>query len=235
MLLQTDSLVTGYDNRCIIGGISLRVASGEIVAIIGHNGAGKSTFLKAIFGLIPSWSGNVFFNEVVVSNLCPHGQIRNGIAYAPQGNRVFSELTVKENLEVSCTALKLPQSKWNKSLSGVLNQFPVLEERIDDVAGNLSGGEKQMLVMASGFILSPNLMLMDEPSLGLAPKLVAQLFERIEIINRESNTSFLIVEQKVKEVLKIANRVYVFRNGQVSYQGDAEPLQDEDLLRSVYL
>lgn len=235
LLLKIDALVAGYEKKRIVDGISLVLKPGEIVAIIGHNGAGKSTLLKAIFGLIPLWSGQVTFNGNDLLRSRPTERLLGGIAYIPQGNRVFSQLTVAENIDVAGGVLKFPPSQQSFKLSAALQAFPALKMRLNDLAGNLSGGEKQMLAMACAFILSPRLFLMDEPSSGLAPKLVTQVFERINILREESTTAFLIVEQKVREVLKISDRVYVLRNGKVSYSGEAGVLRDERLLQSAYL
>lgn len=233
-LLTVTSLVTGYGKKQIVNGVSLEVAPQEIVALIGHNGAGKSTLLKAIFGLLPIWKGQISFDEDNLEGRQPRDLIRAGIAYVPQGNRVFTDLTVGENLEMG--GVTLPnKSTLREGMGRVFTLFPALKDRLRQRAASLSGGEKQMLALASALILSPRMLLLDEPSLGLAPQLVTEALGRIRQINRNSGVTVLIVEQKVREVLKIAHRVYVLRNGLVSFSGPTNALGDDAKLREVYL
>ena len=226
-LLQ--DVVTGYGKKKVIGGVSLELSPGEIVALIGHNGAGKSTLLKAMFGLLPVWSGKITIDGLREGELSPHLLLKVGIAYVPQGNRVFGELTVGENLEVAATnAGESPQATFNT--------FPALQPLLRRVAGTLSGGEKQMVALAQALAASPRLLLLDEPSLGLAPQAASAALQHVSRLAREREISLLIVEQKVRQILRIAHRVYVLRNGQVSYSGRAEALAgDDQLLRQVYL
>ncbi len=233
-LLCVRSLITGYGKKQVLNGVSLDVMVGETVALIGHNGAGKSTLLKALFGLLPVWKGEVAFNGNHVKTAKPHQLLSVGIVYVPQGNRVFTDLTVRENLEMG--GVTLPnKAALHEGMERVFALFPGLKDRLRQRAGTLSGGEKQMLALANGLILSPRLLLLDEPSLGLAPPLVTEALARIQQINRDSGVSILMVEQKVREVLKIAHRMYVLRNGLVSFSGSTDALRDETKLRSVYL
>jgi ABC-type branched-subunit amino acid transport system ATPase component len=233
-LLNVDSLVTGYGKKQIVNGVTLDVASGEIVALIGHNGAGKSTLLKAVFGLIPIWHGRAFLDGELLREPTPRELLHSGVAYVPQGNRVFTDLTVRENLEMG--GVMLPNRKLlNERIERVFTLFPVLKERLRQRAGTLSGGEKQMLALANALILLPRLLLLDEPSLGLAPPLVSEALRRIQQISEDSAIAVLIVEQKVRKALKIADRVYVLRNGRVSFTGSADELSDDEKLREVYL
>jgi ABC-type branched-subunit amino acid transport system ATPase component len=232
--LQVDSLVAGYGKKQVLYGTSLVVADREIVALIGHNGAGKSTLLKVIFGLLPIWDGQVIFNGTTVSVPRPRELLKMGIGYVPQGNLVFADLTVRENLEMGGVSLP-DKTSLTEGIERVLHLFPTLKYRMRQRAGTLSGGEKQMLALANAVILHPRMLLLDEPSLGLAPPLVTEALARIQQINRESSVNVLIVEQKVREVLKIAHRAYVLKNGSVSYSGAAEVLRDETTLLSVYL
>ena len=233
-LLRVQDLVAGYGKKQVLNGVSLEVAPAEIVALLGHNGAGKSTLLKAVFGMIPIWKGRLLFNAKAVDLPNPRDLLREGVAYVPQGNRVFTDLTVQENLEMGGTTLT-NRRILKDGIERALGLFPVLKPRLKQRAATLSGGEKQMLALANAIILSPRLLLLDEPSLGLAPPLVSVALGRIKAISRDQNVGVLIVEQKVREVLKIAHRVYVLRNGKISFHGQAEELNDDSKLREVYL
>ncbi len=233
-LLLVDALVTGYGKKQVLNGVTVDVAPAEIVAVIGHNGAGKSTLLKAVFGMLPIWTGRVALDGKGLKAPSPRKLLRAGVSYVPQGNRVFTDLTVRENLEMG--AVTLPDSaRLKEGIERVFTLFPRLKARLRQRAGSLSGGEKQMLALANALVLSPRLLLLDEPSLGLAPPLVTEALQRIQQMSRDGSAAVLIVEQKVREVLKIARRVYVLRNGQVSFSGPTELLTDEAKLREVYL
>lgn len=232
--IQVERLVTGYERQPVVNGVSLTVGHGEIVALIGHNGAGKSTLLQAMFGLIPIWSGKLTYRGSQWPNPTTRKLIAAEIAYVPQGNRVFPDMTVRENLQVGGTAL--PQrGAIEQGIERALSLFPPLQSKLRRKAGTLSGGEKQMLALGYAMVLSPKVLLLDEPSLGLSPPLVTDALNRIRAICIESGMTVLIVEQKVREVLKIADRVYVLRNGQVSFAGSADELADENRLKQVYL
>jgi len=225
-LIRADHLATGYGKKQVLNGVSLDVAPGEIVALIGHNGAGKSTLLKTIFGLLPLWQGQVVLDGMLLNAHTPRELLRMGVAYVPQGNRVFTGLTVRENLEMGGVTVS-DRTRLNEGIEQSLMQFPALRPRLRQRAGTLSGGEKQMLALANALVISPRLLLMDEPSLGLAPLAVAEALD--------SGVTVLIVEQKVREALRIAGRVYVLRNGRVSFSGPAGALADDAKLREVYL
>jgi branched-chain amino acid transport system ATP-binding protein len=233
-IFRVESLVTGYGKKQVLNGVSLEMGRGEIVALIGHNGAGKSTLLKAVFGLIPIWSGQVFYDGAAVVTPKPRDLLLAGIAYVPQGNRVFTDLTVRENLEMGGITLPTKQAV-NEGMERVYTLFPTLKERLKQRAGTLSGGEKQMLALGNALILAPKFLLLDEPSLGLAPPLISQALGRIQQISKDTGMTVVIVEQKVREVLKIARRVYVLRMGQISFAGPADALGDDAKLREVYL
>ena len=233
-LLAVKSLVSGYGKKEVLHGVDLKVGPGEVVAVIGHNGAGKSTLLKAVFGMIPMWQGQVFHNGEVVGRLEPRQWLARGVAYVPQGNRVFGDLTVRENLEVSATAAR-NRGELDAGIDRSLAQYPQLSGRLRQRAGTLSGGEKQMLAVASALVVKPELLLLDEPSLGLAPNLIRQTLGHIREVAARNRVTVLIVEQKVREVLDVSDRVYVFRNGRVAYAGLAADLQDDRTLQNVYL
>jgi len=234
-LLRVSSLVTGYGNMQVLNGISAEVIAGEIVALIGHNGAGKSTLLKTVFGLLPIWRGQVIYDGQPLDSTEPRDLLRRGMAYIPQGNRVFTDLTVRENLEIGGVTLPSKQER-NQGIERALTLFPLLRERLGQRAGTLSGGEKQMLALANALVLSPRLLLLDEPSLGLAPNLIGEALDCIKQLNRDKDMTILIVEQKVREVLGICHRVYCLKLGKVSYSGPPEELRNDNTkLKQVFL
>lgn len=233
-LLEVHELCTGYGKKQVVNNVSLDAARGEIVALIGHNGAGKSTLLKAVFALLPVWKGTILMDGCPLKQADPRSMLRAGMAYVPQGNRVFPDLTVRENLRMGEVMLR-KECKLNERVESVLRLFPALKERLRQRAATLSGGEKQMLALAMALVLSPRLLLLDEPSLGLAPPLISKAFGRLQQIARQDGITLLIVEQKVREILTIADRVYVLRNGRVSFTGKSEELSDETILKRVFL
>lgn len=235
VILSVHDLVTGYGKKQILNGVSVAVPQGEIVTLIGHNGAGKSTLLKAIFGLIPIWDGQLSLDGQPVEKPQPRALLRAGVAYVPQGNRVFGDLTVAENLEIGGVTIPGKQTRRD-GIERALAQFPVLRERLKQRAGTLSGGEKQMLALANALVIAPRVLLLDEPSLGLSPPMITEALALIQKLNRDSGVSILIVEQKVREVLGICHRVCALKVGQVTYAGDPQVLQnDRDKLRQVFL
>lgn len=233
-MLEVANLKTGYGNKQIINDISLEVNKGEIVVMIGHNGAGKSTLLKAIFGLLPVWNGTVQYNGRMIQNRRPSANVKNGLSFLLQGNRVFTELTVQENLEVG--GYLLPnKNTLHARMEEIFRLFPKLRERRWQNTGTLSGGEQQMLALGNVLILQPQLLMMDEPSLGLAPQSLRAMFEMIRYIKQTLGTTFLIVEQKVRQVLAIADRAYILKLGQVSDSGSAKELLEGERLRKAFL
>jgi len=184
-----------YGKKQVLFGLSLEVRQGETVAIIGPNGAGKSTVLKAICGLIQPWRGEIRFEGELLNGSTPAKNVRRGITFAPQGNRVFPDMTVMENLEIS--GYHMVKKELRTRIEHVIGMFPILRERPRQAAGKLSGGEQQMLALARALIPKPKLLMLDEPSLGLSPNIVKDVFERIQTISHETDISILIVEQKV--------------------------------------
>lgn len=233
-MLAIRELETGYGKKQVLFGLSMEVREGEIVALIGPNGAGKSTVLKTVCGLIPAWKGEIWFNGSPVNGTTPARNVARGITFAPQGSRVFHDLTVKENLEVGGS--QLPRKVVRERIEHILQFFPALKERTRQDAGRLSGGEQQMLALARALVQKPKLLMLDEPSLGLSPNLVRTVFEKIVEINRENKLSIFIVEQKVREVLEICNRVYSMKLGKVAFEGRPEELRDDNTkLKNLFL
>jgi len=232
-MLQIRDLETGYGKKQVIFGLSLEVNEGEIIALIGPNGAGKSTLLKTVCGLLPVWKGQVTFNGASINGSTPAKNVARGITFAPQGNRVFDELTVMENLEVG--GYQLRKKELKPRIEQVFDIFPVLKERARQEAGRLSGGEQQMLAFARALVPKPKLLMLDEPSLGLAPNLVATVFEKVTQVNRETGVTILIVEQKVREVLRIAHRAYGMRLGKIALEGSPDEILAGDNLKRLFL
>ncbi len=233
-MLEIVKLETGYGKKQVLFGLSLEVVKGEIVALIGPNGAGKSTVLKAVCGLIPAWDGEIRFDGKKNNGSTPAQNVSRGITFAPQGNRVFSELTVKENLEIGGFLLR--KKELRSRIDDMFDMFPILKERARQDAGKLSGGEQQMLALARALITKPKLLMLDEPSLGLSPNLVGTVFDKVTEINREMGVTVLVVEQKVREVLKICHKVYSIKLGKVAFSGQPEELQnDKAKLKELFL
>ena len=212
-------------------GIDLVVSEGEIISIIGPNGAGKSTLLKAIMGLINVSAGRFFINGVEKTNLSTHKIINEGIGYVPQVENVFPSLTIEENLEIGAWSLT---KNRKSSITKVLKDFPLLNERKKEKAGNLSGGQRQILALARALVTSPNLLLLDEPSAGLSPVAINEVFKTIKEIN-EKNVSILLVEQNAKRALKFSNRGYVLDQGRNAYQGEGVELLNDPRVVDLYL
>ena len=232
--MRVQDLVTGYGKKQVVNGVTLDVASGEIVALIGHNGAGKSTLLKAVFGMIPIWEGQVSLNGVAKLKPTPREMLLSGVAYVPQGNRVFTDLTVHENLEMG--GITLPKKELLKEgIERVFTLFPALKPRLKQRAG-LFLAEKANARPGERSDLSPKTAAPGRAFAGPVRRpWFPEALGRIQQISRDSGMTVLIVEQKVREVLKIAHRVYVLRTGRVSFTGPAEELKDDTKLREVYL
>ena len=232
-MLEIRNLKTGYGKKLVIDDLSMHVAPGEIVALIGHNGAGKSTILKSIIGILPAWSGEIFFENQKL-DASTNKNVKKGISMIPQGNQVFDELTVAENLEIASFLLR-DKKIIRQRMESVFSTFPILEERQKQLAGKLSGGEQQILALGMVLIHQPKLLLMDEPSLGLAPSVVKEIFSIVVELNKKFDMSVLIVEQKVKEVLKIAHRAYVLRLGKVALEGNASEMLESGHYKKIFL
>lgn len=233
MLLELRGLRASYDKVDVLEDIDITVNEGEVVAIIGPNGAGKSTALKAIFGLVKVTAGSVFFQGKEITNHRPREVLAGGISYIPQGKSVFPSLTVIENLEMGGYTLGLKRD-IEERIENIYNLFPQLKERKNQIAGTLSGGEQQMLVLGRAMMLNPKLLLVDEPSLGLAPVMVDLVLDKITEINRHGVT-IVVVEQKVSDVLEISHRAYVLEMGRVTMEDAAFNLLNNEVLKQKYL
>ena len=233
-MLEIKNLNTGYDKKQVLFNVNMIAEKNKITTIIGPNGSGKSTLLKAVCGAIPSWAGEINFNGSKLNGNEPPENLKLGISFCPQGNRVFDELSVKENLEIGGYILK--KKKARERIEEVLEIFPVLKERLKQDAGTLSGGEQQMLAVACALIPKPKLLLLDEPSLGLAPNLVKDIFEKFVELNKKLGIAILIVEQKVNDVLKISDRVYSLKLGRVVFDGvSTELMGNKEKLKEIFL
>ena len=232
-MLRVDNIDVYYDDVQALWDISFEVKEGEVVALLGSNGAGKTTTLNAISGLLRPRQGNIEFLEQELTKLPAHKTASLGIAHVPEGRRLFPEMTVEDNLLMGSL---MPEAKARRkeSMERVFNIFPILKERRLQAAGTLSGGESQMLAIARGLMACPKLIMMDEPSLGLAPFLVDEVFRVIEQINREGVT-VLVVEQNVAHALKSCTRAYILETGRVALQGTGEKLLQDEHVKDAYL
>jgi branched-chain amino acid transport system ATP-binding protein len=231
-LLEARGIVAGYIPEVdILRGVELTVARGEIVGLIGPNGAGKSTFIKSIFGLVPVRAGEVTFSGEDITDLAAHDLVARGIGYVPQLANVFPSLTVEENLRMG---LYLRPKEWDERLAVVAEFFPLLGARGSQRAGLLSGGERQMLAMGRALMMDPSLLLLDEPSAGLAPVMQDLVFDRVRSI-AETGVSILMVEQNARRCLQIADRAYVLDQGQNAYTGTGQDLLHDEKVIDLYL
>jgi branched-chain amino acid transport system ATP-binding protein len=231
-LLDVDSLSAGYGKSQVLFDVSFSVQQGELVALIGANGAGKSTLLKCLSGLLKPWTGTVTFDGTRIDGRAPNEIVRLGIALAPEGRRVFPELTVHENLRMGAYART---GDWQDDLNRVMELFPRLKERESQAAGTLSGGEQQMLAIARSLMSEPRVLLLDEPSLGLAPVLVEQVMRVVEEIPKKEGITTLLVEQNASFALSLADRSYVLEGGRFVKEGSGQELLRDEDVRSAYL
>ena len=232
-MLKITDLTTHYDMIRILDKVSLEVGDGEIVTLVGPNGAGKTTMLKAISGLIPVTSGSITYNGVELTGTSAEKIAAMGIAHVPEGRHVFPSLTIEENLQMGAFLLK-DKKQIAETKSVVFDMLPKLYERRSQLAGSLSGGEQQMLALGRAMMARPSMMLLDEPSMGLAPVIVDQVFNIIEMINK-TGTSILLIEQNANIAFEYANRAYVIETGSIRLSGPAKELAQDDNVRKVYL
>jgi branched-chain amino acid transport system ATP-binding protein len=233
-LLEVEKVNAGYGDLQVLWEVTMKVSKGEIVSVIGSNGAGKTTLLRTIGGIIYPKSGRIIFCDEDVTRLKPHKRAAMGIGHVMEGRRLFPHLTVEENLKMGAY---LPHA-WNKreeTLQIVYELFPILKERRKQVAGTLSGGEQQMLAIARTLMLRPKLLLLDEPSLGVAPKVTLQLFDTIKKINELEGIAILLVEQNTHLALQISTRAYVIENGRLVLEGSSEEIINNAYVKKAYL
>ena len=213
--------------------VSVQVRAGEMAAVMGPNGAGKSTVLKAVMGLAPVVEGDVFWRGAKLV-AATHQIVKQGIAFVPQGRRVFTHLTIEENLEMGCLYLN-DRAEKQRRLDAVMELFPVLHQKRRDLASQMSGGQQQMLALGRGLMAGPEMLLLDEPTLGLAPRIVREVFEKVSEINQRLHTSILVVEHNIKGVLDIVDRAYVLNRGRVVHDGTPQSVRETDILTQVFL
>ena len=231
-ILRVDKLVVRIGQQTILSEVSISVARNGIVSVLGSNGVGKTTLMRAISGIYPVASGRIEFDGRDITNLPSYKIVSAGLAQAPEGRQIFSGMTVQENLHLG--AGKRAYAEFAESMEQILALFPILKERIGQKAGSMSGGEQQMLCVARALMSRPKLLLMDEPSLGLAPKVVRQIFDLTQTI-RASGTAVLLVEQNARAALRVADFAYVLDGGRVALAGEAKALADDPRVRAAYL
>jgi len=233
-MLKLENVQAGYGNILAIKDVSLEIEEGEIVTLIGANGAGKSTTLMTISGIVRCRSGKIFLGPQEIDDKTPDQIVKLGICQVPEGRHIFPMLSVRENLDMGAFMRK-DKEKMREDIEYVYSLFPILKERRNQDGGTLSGGEQQMLAMSRALMARPKVMLLDEPSMGLAPLIIKQIFQIIKKINSESNTTIFLVEQNANQALQIADRGYVIENGVITMSGKAEALLADDDIQKAYL
>lgn len=233
-LLELENIEAGYGVFRVLHDVSFKVYEGEAVALVGPNGAGKTTALKTVMGLTSLFKGNVMFSGSRINNVPSYERVKQGIVLVPEGRGIFAPLTVLENLYIGAYNEEA-RRRLNDSLEMVFSIFPKLKERKNQIAGTLSGGESQMLAIGRALMSRPRILLLDEPSLGLAPKIVSELFETFKKLNEEWKTTLLLVEQHVKNSLEISHRAYVMESGRIVLEGESSEVLKDERLRKAYL
>jgi branched-chain amino acid transport system ATP-binding protein len=233
-MLEVRNIQTYYGNIQALKNVSLKINEGEIVTLIGANGAGKSTTLMSICGVTPPRHGEIFFRGQPIQNLSAEKIVSLGICQVPEGRHIFPQMSVLENLEMGAY-MRNDKTAIKSDIDYVFERFPILEQRRQQAGGTLSGGEQQMLAISRALLARPSLLLLDEPSLGLAPLIIKQIFEIIKKINVESNTTVFLVEQNANQALKIAHRGYVMENGAITLEDKAESLLSNEDVKKAYL
>jgi len=233
-MLTISKVETFYGNIQALRGVNVKVNNGEIVALIGSNGAGKSTLLMTVSGVNKAAAGEIVFDNKNIENLPPHDIVNLGISQVPEGRRIFARLTVEDNLRLGASSNEKGKH-FDQDSKDVYDLFPVLKDRLTQRGGTLSGGEQQMLAIGRAMMAKPRMLLLDEPSLGIAPKLVNQIFAAIKNINKEKNVTIFLVEQNAKKALELADRAYVLVNGNVTIEGTGQELLKNEDIQAAYL
>ena len=234
MMLEIRELFVTYGGLAALRGVSLAVAEGQFVAIVGPNGAGKTTLFKAVSGTVAPAAGSILFEGRDLLTVPPHQRAHLGIAHVPEGRQVFAALTVLENLEMGAYSTR-GRAEWQRNIERIFALFPVLAERRRQLAGTLSGGEQQMLAIGRGIASAPRLLLLDEPSMGLAPAVADLIFDRIAALHQEDKVTLILVEQRVAEALESCDYGYVLETGRVVLEGPRRTLMADDRVRQAYL
>jgi len=232
-ILQTKNIHVSFGGVKALQGVDITVNTGEVVALMGPNGAGKSTVLKAIFGLVDREEGKVIWNTDEV-DMKPYEMVELGVSFVPQGKRVFKNLTVYENIEIGGHSIK-NKKVLQERIDEAIELFPALKTKLKQKAGLLSGGQQQMVAIARGLVTDPQLMLLDEPSIGLAPKVVKEVFEKIKEVNEKRGTAIIVVEHNIKSLLEVVDRAYVLDKGVVVAEGEGRKFLESDVLEKVFM
>lgn len=233
IMLEAAGIAAGYGRKRIVHGVDLQVAKGEVLLVLGHNGAGKTTLMRALFGLLPPDEGAVRYEGRDITGRGPSGNVADGIAFIPQGHGIFRTLTVRDNLDLGAFTVR-DKAVLPARLDAIYTMFPILKQRAAQIGGTLSGGQQQMLAIGMALMHAPRLIILDEPSIGLAPNLVDKVMEAIAHVNRSMGTTILMVEQNVKYSLPIASRVAVLKTGRKIYDGPPDPLHDRVELMKLF-
>lgn len=233
-MLKVNNIEVSYGDVQVLYDVSLNIEAGELVAVIGANGAGKTTLLRTISGLLRPHAGTIHFQDKVISTQPPHSTVASGIVQVPEGRLLFPDMTVRENLQMGAYLIK-DKASVSESVQSVFGMFPILEERSDQLAGTLSGGEQQMLAIGRGLMGKPKLLMLDEPSLGLSPKLVQQVFKLVQQINQDLGVTVLLIEQNVRLSCEISDRAFVMENGRIVLSGPGCEMLENDHVRRAYL
>jgi branched-chain amino acid transport system ATP-binding protein len=234
-MMRVDGLEAGYGEVTVLWGVDMEIERGAVTAILGPNGAGKTTLMRCISGLSRPKKGRITFDGADVTTLSPHHRVKLGIVLVPEGRRLFPDMTVHENLLMGAHSSAEARAKMYENLEMVYNLFPVLKARRRQLAGTMSGGEQQMLAIARGLMARPKLLLLDEPSAGLAPKIVLQIFDLVKLLNKEYGITIALTEQHVENALRMADAAYVMENGRVTLSGSGKELLSNPKVKESYL
>jgi branched-chain amino acid transport system ATP-binding protein len=234
-MLRIDDIHTRIGASPIHRGVSLELKPGEVVAILGSNGAGKTSLLRAVMGLLPVASGRILLDDRDISRMQPHQRNILGLAFAPEGRRIFGVMSVRENLELGAYGVNLPPAGMHEAIERMYGLYPVLRDKALADGSTLSGGQQQMLAIARALMSSPRFLLLDEPSLGLAPQMVRGVHDTVQLLRRDQRTAVLLVEQNAGLALSVADRVYLMRRGEIVAHGTPRQLADSDVLGALYL